>query len=364
MNKPIRFDAEYNQWIAKVSQRFRRYQIKAAASVNQTMLAFYWSLGKDIASLHAESKRGTSFFDTLSKDLQSQIPDVKSFSASNLRYMKRFYEMFSGTARNLPQVGEDLDNEPAIEANLPQPVEDLSCLPWGHVKLLIDKCHTNPAKARFYARQSIENNWSRAMLTNFLDTDLYERQGKAITNFSQRLPSAQSELARELTKDPYNFDFLTIRKDYDEKELKDALMSSLQRFLLELGTGFAFVGREYRIVIGHTEVWLDMLFYNILLHCYVVVEVKVSDFDPRDIGQLGTYVSAVDHILKREADNPTIGLLICKTKDKILAQYALDGSANPLGISEYKLSKVFMDDFKGTMPTIEEIERGLSDGID
>nr|MCR5789992.1 PDDEXK nuclease domain-containing protein [Lachnospiraceae bacterium] len=213
----------------------------------------------------------------------------------------------------------------------------------------------------FYVKETLENNWSRAVLLNFLDTNLYERQGKAITNFDKVLPEVQSDLAKEITKDPYNFDFLTIRKGYDEKELKDALMGNVQSFLMELGRGFAFVGREYRLMVGKTEQFIDMLFYNIRKHCYVVVELKTRDFEPGDMGQIGTYIAAVDGILKGEGDNQTVGLLICKTKDNVLAQYAVNMINAPVGISEYKLSNIIPEDFKGTMPTIEEIERELRD---
>ena len=197
------------------------------------------------------------------------------------------------------------------------------------------------------------------MLLNWLDTDLYDRQGKAITNFNITLPKSQSDLAQEMTRDPYNFDFLTLRARFDEKELKGALMDNIQRFLLELGNGFAFMGREYRLVVGHTEQFLDMLFYNAVLHCYVVVEVKVSDFDPRDMGQLSTYVAAVDGILRGENDQQTVGLLICKTKDNVLAQYAVNGVSPPIGISEFKTSHLIPEDFRSSLPTIEDIEREL-----
>ena len=186
-----------------------------------------------------------------------------------------------------------------------------------------------------------------------------ERQGKAINNFQESLPNIQSDLAKEITKDPYNFDFISIREGYNEKELKDALMGNIQKFLLELGTGFAFVGREYRLVVGKTEEFIDMLFYHIKLHCYIVIEVKISAFKPADIGQLGTYITSVNHILKEENDGPTIGLLICKIKDNILAKYASESSKEPIGISEYQLSKLLPDNFKGTLPSIEEIEEEL-----
>ena len=202
------------------------------------------------------------------------------------------------------------------------------------------------------------------MLLNVLDTDLYERQGKAVTNFSVTLPAPQSELAQAITRDPYNFDFLTIREKYDEKELKDALMDKVENFLMELGTGFAFMGREVRLVIGNTEKYLDMLFYNAKQHCYVVVEVKAVEFDSSFAGQLGTYVVAVNHQMKTELDNPTIGLLICKGMDRVEAQYALESTSQPLGVSSYELSKLIPEEFKGSLPTIDEIEAELADEYD
>lgn len=235
-------------------------------------------------------------------------------------------------------------------------VEAIFFIPWGHNIAIINKCRNDPDKALFYVRKTIENNWSRAVLTNFLDTDLYERQEKAITNFVNTLPDEQSDLAQAITKDPYNFDFLTIREKYDEKELKDALMDKVENFLMELGTGFAFMGREVRLEVGNTEKFLDMLFYNTQRHCYVVVEVKAVEFDSSYAGQLGTYVVAVNHQIKTEYDNPTIGLLICKGMDKVEAQYALESTSQPLGISSYELSRLIPEEFRGSMPTIEEIE--------
>jgi len=232
-------------------------------------------------------------------------------------------------------------------------------IPWGHHRYIMDRCEGDLNKAFFFISKTLENSWSRAVLLNFLDTDLFDRQGKAITNFINNLPATQSDLANEITRDPYNFDFIAIRQNYDEKELKDALMDNIQKFLLELGTGFAFVGREYRLVIGNSEEFIDMLFYNIKLHCYVVVEVKVSAFKPADIGQLGTYVTSVNHVLKGDGDNQTIGLLICKTKDNVLAKYASESSREPIGISEYQLQNLIPESFKGALPSIEEIENEL-----
>ncbi|WP_051621781.1 DUF1016 domain-containing protein [Ruminobacter sp. RM87] len=195
---------------------------------------------------------------------------------------------------------------------------------------------------------------------NFLDTDLYERQGKAVSNFDLTLPAPQSDLAQAITRDPYTFDFLTLRESYDEKELKDALMDNITRFLLELGNGFAFVGREYKLEIGNTNNFIDMLFYNIKLHCYVVVEIKVKEFDSGDMGQLGTYMVAVNHQLKSENDGPTLGLLICKSKDNVKARYALEASSQPMGISQYDITTFIPEKFKGSLPTIEEIEAEIS----
>ncbi len=346
-------DREYLQILEKIKKSYKDRQLKAAVSVNSEMLRFYYSLGGEIIDLQAESRWGNGFYKKLSSDLQKDIPNVKGFSVTNLKYMKRFSEMYSSL--NHPQAVDDLQMT-EIDKNF----EMIFSIPWGHHRVIMDKCDGNLDKAFFFISKTVENNWSRAMLLNFLDTDLFDRQGKAITNFINNLPSTQGELAKEITRDPYNFDFIAIRQNYDEKELKDALMDNIQKFLLELGTGFAFVGREHRLVIGNSEEFIDMLFYNIKLHCYVVVEVKISAFKPADIGQLGTYVTSVNHILKEEGDNQTIGLLICKTKDNVLAKYASESSKEPIGISEYRLSNLIPENFKGTLPSIEEIENELN----
>lgn len=350
MSQLIKIDKDYAKWIEGLSSRFRNVQIKAATKVNQEMLLFYWSLGKDIVEMNAEGTWGSGLLRNLSLDLKERLPDSKGFSETNLDYMRRFYLLYSKS----PQVVEDNANEIS-----PQFVGKLCSIPWGHHRYIMDKCKNDVEKALFYVEKTIENNWSRAVLLNWLSTDLYERQGKAITNFNTRLPEPQGDLAQEITKDPYNFDFLSMREGYNEKELKDALENNIVKFLLELGTGFAFVGREYRVMIGNTEKFIDLLFYNINLHCYVVIEVKVDKFESENIGQLGTYVAATNHILKTEKDNPTIGLLICKEKDNVLAQYALESTSQPIGISEYELSKLYPSDFKSSMPSIEEIEQQL-----
>ncbi len=370
-------DKAYNEWIHSLGNRYRQSQIKAAVRVNSEQLQFYWSLGRDIVELQAESKWGDSFYKTLSKDLRALLPESHCFSETNLKYMKYFYLMYKDYTQFHPQVGDELslytENSdikkitirPQVGDEFQQEIskqiwEDLFLIPWGHHKLLIDKFKEQPEKALFFVRKTIENGWSRAMLLNFIDTDLYERQGKAITNFEATLPATISDLAQEILKDPYNFDFLDKAERYREKELKDALISNITRFLIELGSGFAYMGREYRLQVGSKEQFLDLLFYVTRLHCYLVIEVKVTDFEPAYLGQLSAYMSFTNHILKTEHDNPTIGLLICKSKDNIFAQYSLEGYNQPIGISEFEGVNLMPENFKSSLPTIEELETGLS----
>lgn len=232
-------------------------------------------------------------------------------------------------------------------------------IPWGHHRVIIDKFSDKPETALFYAHKVVEEGWSRNVLKSFIDTNLHLRQGKALTSFSRLLPAPESDLAQELTKDPYIFDFTELTEPYKERELKKALMANISRFFLELGSGFAYVGEEYRLKVRHTEQFIDLLFYNIKLHTYCVIEVKTGTFGAGDIGQLGTYMTAVNHILKTEQDNPTIGLLICKDKDNVLAQYALESSSQPIGVAEFQLTKFIPDEFKSSLPSIEDIELEL-----
>ena len=260
MSDQIRIDDEYKRWIQQISSDFRKSQIKAASTVNSEMLKFYWRLGEGIEQEKQKYSWGSKLYEQISKDLKAALPGMHSFSPRNLRYMNHYYRLFSS-----PEISQQAVAVSEGTEILQQAVAQLSpifCIPWGHIVNILDKCGDDPKKALFYAEKTMENNWSRAVLLNFLDTDLYERQGKAITNFDKRLPDAESDLAQQMTKDPYNFDFLTLRERYDEKELKDALMDNIQRFLLELGTGFAFVGREYRLNVGKTEQFIDELFYK------------------------------------------------------------------------------------------------------
>ena len=362
MSDIIKIDKAYSEWILDVSKRFRQCQIKASIKVNAEMLKFYWTLGSDMDERKSSYEWGSHFYSQISKDLLKELPDVGSFSPRNLLYMHQFYRLFPD-ALIAKQVVSQLESHEIVQQDVSQigDLELIFMIPWGHMVQIINKCKNDKNKALFYVKKTIQNNWSRAVLLNFLDTDLYEREGKAITNFNLTLPEDQSDLAQQMTKDPYCFDFLSLRDKYNEKELKDALMSKAEKFLMELGTGFALMGREVRLEVGDTEKYLDMLFYNTKRHCYVVVEVKAVDFDSSFAGQLGTYVVAVNHQIKSELDNPTIGLLICKGMNKVEAQYALESTSQPLGISSYELSKLIPDDFKGSMPTIEEIEAEFAD---
>ena len=356
MSKSITIiDKDYKEWVKELSVRYRQSQLKAAIKVNTEQLLFNLSLGKDIAERIDENKYGSRFYANLSRDLREEIPGVEGLSESNIRYCKRFYLLYRETIENLPQLVEEFRDR-----NLPQAVEELCSIPWGHHRLIIDRCSNNPRKALFFVNQTIENGWSRSMLLNWIDTGLYERQGKAITNFSSVLPAPDSDLAQEVTKDPYSFAFAGVKGRYNEKKLKEALLTNITNFLVELGSGFSYVGREYRLQIDEKEKFIDLLFYHLRLRCYVVVEVKIDDFDFPDVGQIGGYIVACNHLLKRPDDNPTIGLLICKKKNGLLAQYSLESSSQPIAISSYELEQFYPVKVEGALPTIEEIEKKLN----
>ncbi len=368
-------DKDYIRWVEDLSVRYRQSQIRAAVRVNRELLKYYWELGRDIEEMRVEERWGEKVIKNLSVDLQRRNPNATGLSRTNIYYAKKFYLLYSQYLKVVPQAVEQLQDgkvpQPVAESSksVPQTVgqleEMLFSIPWGHHRYLMDRYSKEPAKALFYVRKTMEEGWSRDTLLNFMDNGLYEREGKALTNFTRTLPETTSDLAQELTKDPYNFAFTGITQPYNEHILKDALLANISQFLLELGTGFAYIGKEYRLQIGQKEKFIDLLFYNLNLSCYVVIEVKIGEFDFQDLGQLSGYVVACNHILRKEGrDNPTIGLLICRQKDSMLAQYALEGSNLPLGISEYELSKLYPEKVEGTMPTIEEIEARLGENLD
>jgi predicted nuclease of restriction endonuclease-like (RecB) superfamily len=372
MNK---LDTEYKQWLTELKSRIRQNQIKAAVRVNTSMIELYWSIGCDIVEKQAESKWGSSIIKQLSKDLRTDMPDIDGFSETNLRYMKRFYVFYSQQNTIQHQVGaisqslnntdaktsEEMELQHQVGAKI-SPADILGTVPWRHHIEILNKCKSIN-QALFYVQKTIENGWSRSVLMNFLEADLYSAQGKAITNFPRLLPEAQSDLANEIIKDPYNFGFLMLTEKYNEKELEDALIDNITKFLLELGQGFAYIGRQVPVKIGQRERAIDLLFYHTELHCYVVIELKTGAFEAEYAGKLGLYISAINHQRKKAADNPTIGLLICKTKDNVEVQYSLEIINQPIGVSEYQLSKMLPDNYKSSLPSIEEIEQQLLKGV-
>lgn len=304
-------------------------------------------MGAEICEKQKTASWGDGWLKELSRELMSEFPDMKGFSYRNLKYIRQWYQFYNEQIT----IGQQL---------VAQIEEDVFfSVPWGHHLYIISQCK-DVDKAIFYLNQTVEQGWSRAVLLNFLDTDLYERQGKAVTNFDRLLPEEQSDLAKQTLKDPYNFDFLTLDSAYRERELENALMQNVTRFLLELGTGFALFGRQVPLMVGDETVYPDLLFYHLELKCYVVIELKVDKFKGEHLGQLGLYVSAVNHLKKKPTDNPTIGLLICKTKNNVMAQYALESTNQPIGISEYQLSQLMPEDIKSQLPTIEDIESTLT----
>ena len=355
-------EQSFKEWVAALSKKYRQSQIKAAVRVNSELITFNLKLGEEINNSSFKKKYGGEFFKNLSKELTRELQNTRGFSPRNLAYIESFYILYKKILQQVVAKFESANQETLNEEEESRKIIDkLSMLPWGHHVVIINKFFNNPDKALFYIEKTIENNWSRAVLLNFADTDLYERQGKAITSFSVTLPETNGDLAKESIKNPYNFNFLTLTEKYNEKELKDALINNIQKFLTELGTGFAYMGREYRLEVGQTEQFLDMLFYNTKIHAYVVIEVKTTSYKPEYSGQLGTYVVAVDHLLKSDRDEKTIGILICKDKDETLVRYSLESSSQPLGVSSYELSKLIPENFKSSLPTIEEMEEELKD---
>ncbi|MBQ9336180.1 MAG: DUF1016 family protein [Lentisphaeria bacterium] len=365
----LSLDQDYRQFLADLKGKIRKSQFKAAVQVNETLLRLYWDMGRDITERQKNAKWGSRFLFQLSNDLHAAFPDMKGFSLRNLKYIRLFYQFYGtacltqqtddpvsqGTCRLVPSGLLQIGQQPV--AQLPDAIFHI---PWGHHIVLMTKCKSLQ-EAFFYIQKTLDGNWSRSVLLNMLDTGLYEADGKAVTNFAKTLPLPQGDLAQQTLKDPYVFDFLTMRDKFDERDLEDALVKNITRFLLELGTGFAYVGHQVRIEVGDQEFFMDLLFYHLKLRCYVVIELKTTPFQPENLGQLGFYVTAVNEQLKHPSDTETIGLLICKEKNKVVAEYALKGAAQPLGISEYRLSRLLPDEIKSCLPTIEEIESELSD---
>jgi len=330
---------KYKDFINQLKQKIQTSQIKASIRVNEELLKLYWDMAQMIIAKQKEASWGDGIIEKISRDLKEEFPNIKGFSVTNIKYMRKWYLFWSDTKS-------------------PQVVDEIFKIPWGHNREIVTKIK-NRDEAIFYAKNTLQYGWSRAVLVHQVESGLYQREGKAITNFDSKLPPPQSDLAKAVLKDPYNFDFLTLSKRYNERELEDALVEHITHFLLELGSGFAFVGRQYRLVVGGDEFFIDLLFYHIRLRCYVVVELKTVKFKPEFAGQLNFYVSAIDGELKEKGDNPTIGILICKSKNSTVVEYALKNIDSPIGVSEYELVDKLPKEFKSTLPSIEELEAEL-----
>ncbi len=359
MGNEIIATKEYRDWLIDIKQRIQSAQLKAATAVNTTLLEFYWQLGADIVQKQKNAAWGSGFLKQLSVDLMAEFPDMKGFSYRNLNYCRKWYLFYSQGNTIVQQPVAQLDGN-ADMTKVKQAVALLIQIPWGHNIAIIEKCDT-VEQALFYVQKTIENNWSRSVLIHQIESDLFSRSGKAITNFENTLPVPQSDLAREIIKDPYNFDFLTLTEDYTERELEKGLIDHIAKFLMELGAGFAYLGKQVPLQVGERDFFVDLLFYHTRLHCHIVIELKVVDFEPEHAGKLNFYIKAVDEQLRGEADQPTIGILLCKSKDKVVVEYALSDIHKPMGVSEYELTKALPDELKSSLPTIEQIEAELTE---
>lgn len=363
--KDFRIDSDYSSWLSDIIKRYSAAQIKAALKVNYEKLQFNWSIGRDLVIRKAEERWGSGVVEQLSFDLQDAFPNEKGFSSRNMWRMKQWYSFFSTSeaSEKLPQLGAELQNaEIQSLIKLPQVGAELNedslpmilgLVPWRHQTDIVTGCESLD-EAIFYLKECVTRGWSRQTLANSMKAKLYEKQGKAISNFPKYLPEAQSRLAQEITKDNYDFSFVTVPENYQEEQLETALEQNITRFLLELGTGFAFVGRQKEFIVNGRSRRIDMLFYHIKLKAYVVVELKVRPFEPEFAGKLNYYVSAVDELLKGPDDNPTIGLLICSDKDETEVRWAFRGVHTPMGVASY--DNVNTVDDSNLLPSAEELQ--------
>lgn len=337
MTKNI-INQEYNKFLSDLKERVASSRYKAALSVNKELILLYHHIGTQILEAQNKAGWGAKVIDQLSKDLASEFPEMKGFSVRNLKYMRKF-------ASEYP------------DAQIVQEV--LAQLTWYHNVTLLDKISDKQIRL-FYVKHAIENGWSRNIMVMQMELSLHKRQGQAITNFKDKLPSPQSDLAHYTLKDPYIFDFLSIGEEAHEREVEKALVHHMEKFILELGTGFAFVGRQYHLEVGDQDFYIDLLFYHLKLRCFVVIELKDKDFKPEYAGKMNFYLSCVDDLVKHETDQPSIGIILCKSKNNILAEYTLRDMTKPIGLAEYRLTESLPENLKTALPTIEELEAELA----
>jgi predicted nuclease of restriction endonuclease-like (RecB) superfamily len=327
----------YQTLLMDLKQRIRTAQVRAALAVNRELVLLYWGIGKEILARQGHEGWGTKVIDRLAKDLRSAFPNMQGLSSRNLKYMRALAEAWP---------------EEAI-------VQQVAAqIPWFHNCILLDKVKA-PGERLWYVQQTIQNGWSRNVLAMQIETGLFRRQGKAVTNFQATLPSPQSDLAQQLIKDPYNFDFLTLTQEAQERDLERGLLTHVQQFLLELGVGFALVGSQVPLEVGGEDFRIDLLFYHLKLRAYIVIDLKMTPFKPEYAGKMNFYLSAVDDLLRHPDDKPSIGLILCKSKNRFVAEYAIRDIAKPLGVAEFRYLEQLPEKLKGTLPTIEEIEAEL-----
>jgi predicted nuclease of restriction endonuclease-like (RecB) superfamily len=330
-------DENYIAFLRSLRERIRHAQVKAALAVNQELVSLYWQIGREILTRQQQQGWGAKIINQLAKDLKREFPDIKGFSSRNLKYMRAFAEAYPDE----------------------QIVQQLAAqIPWFHNCVLLDKVK-DPSERLWYIQQTIANGWSRSILGMQIDTGLYRRQGGAITNFERTLPKPQSDLAQQLLKDPYHFDFLTLEQAAQERDLERALVTHIRDFLLELGTGFSFVGSQYPIVVDGQEYRIDLLFYHFRLRCFIVIDLKMVEFQPEFSGKMNFYVSAVNATLRHPDDQPTIGIVLCKSKSKMVAELALQGMTQPIGVSTHRIGSDVPEQLKSLIPTVEQLEMEL-----
>ncbi|APR99201.1 PDDEXK nuclease domain-containing protein [Wolbachia endosymbiont of Folsomia candida] len=329
---------EYTEFLEQLKDRIATSRYKAARTVNKELLLLYHYIGTQILEKQKNQNWGSKVIEQLSKDLKAEFPEMKGFGISSLHNMRRFAELYPDS--------EFLQQAAGI-------------LPWYHHVVLMERVKEHEARL-FYMQNASEYGWSRSILMHQIELDLHKRQGKAVTNFKDKLPSPQSDLAHYTLKDPYIFDFLSIGKDAHEREIEKGLVAHIEKFLVELGAGFSFVGRQYRLTVRRKDYYLDLLFYHLKLRCFVVIEIKAVEFEPEHSGKINFYLSIVDDLLKHPTDNPSIGLILCKSKDNVLAEYALRDMTKPIGLAEYKITENLPENIKTALPTIEELEAELS----
>lgn len=362
----------YGDLLGNIKTRIRQAQIKATLSANAEMIQLYWDIGQMVSEKQGREGWGTGVIPRLARDLHNELPEIKGLSERNIKSMTQFFRAYpdvfaigqQAVAQLPPSENTPATKVPQLVAKIPanefSPIlqQLVAKIPWGHNILLMEKVKDLPTRL-WYMRQTIEQGWSRDALASAIKTQAHARQGAAVNNFSRHLPAPQSELAQGMLKDPYLFDFLTLEEPFHERELETGLVRHLEKFLLQLGQGFAFVGRQYELTISEHDYYLDLLFYHLKLRAFVVVELKKGPFKPEYAGKMNFYCSVVDDTLRHPDDQPTIGLILCQTKDRLIAEYALRDVHKPIGVADYELTRALPDNLKSCLPSIEEIEAEL-----